>query len=85
MTRQTSFAQKLQSGWTQAQLMTHYCLTEDQYARILACLDEIKKRLDGRSEDVSKEQNVPLIDTAQKVAEQFKNFVLFYYPDLRPV
>jgi hypothetical protein len=41
LNRNGSFAQKIKAGWTKEQLIEYYSLTENQYDRVLLCLQEI--------------------------------------------
>jgi hypothetical protein len=36
-----SFSQRLNAGWTKAELMRYYALNEGQYQKVLNCLDRI--------------------------------------------
>ena len=44
MNRETSFREKLDSGWSMAQLMDYYAMTDREYDRVIACLAELKKK-----------------------------------------
>jgi hypothetical protein len=43
MKADTSFSQKLKTGWTKQRLMAYYVLTEAQYERVLECLKGIRQ------------------------------------------
>ncbi len=43
MSREMSFRARLGAGWPMIQLMNHYCLTDNEYDWIIACLQEIRK------------------------------------------
>ncbi len=41
MRADTSFSQKLRAGWTKQELMAYYALTEEQYEKVIECLNSI--------------------------------------------
>ncbi len=43
MNRETSFGQKVDAGWSIPELLDFYSLTEREYDRIIASLQEIRK------------------------------------------
>ncbi|HWQ96158.1 MAG TPA: hypothetical protein VN368_02175 [Candidatus Methylomirabilis sp.] len=43
MKRETSFKEKLDSGWSMAQLMDFYAMNDREYDKIIACLQKIKQ------------------------------------------
>ena len=43
MSRDISFGQRLDRGWTRMQLMDYYALSENEYERVLASLQNIRK------------------------------------------
>lgn len=44
MSRDISFGQRLDRGWTRMQLMDYYALSENEYDRVLASLTAIRKQ-----------------------------------------
>ncbi len=43
MKAETSFSQKMKTGWTKERLMAHYALTEREYERVMECMQEIRQ------------------------------------------
>jgi hypothetical protein len=43
MKANTSFSQKMKTGWTKEQLMAYYVLTAAQYERVMECLERIRQ------------------------------------------
>ncbi len=43
MSREMSFKQRLDAGWSMVELMEYYAMSDREYDRIIACLDELKK------------------------------------------
>jgi len=43
MSRDMSFGQRLDAGWSMIELMEYYALTNSEYDRVLASLQEIRK------------------------------------------
>jgi hypothetical protein len=43
MKANTSFSQKLRTGWTKERLMAYYVLTEVQYEKVMECLERIRQ------------------------------------------
>jgi len=48
MTRSKSFSDRLKAGATKAELMQHYCISEEQYGKVTACLDRIQAAQGGK-------------------------------------
>lgn len=42
MTRQTSFSDKIKAGWSKQDIMKYYCLSEDGFEKVLACVKAIQ-------------------------------------------
>jgi hypothetical protein len=43
MSREMSFKQRLDAGWSMVELMKYYAMTKCEYDRVVACLADIKK------------------------------------------
>ncbi len=43
MSNPRSFADKLRAGWSKADLMKYYCLSEEQYNRVTESLKRIQQ------------------------------------------
>jgi hypothetical protein len=41
--KELSFGQRLDSGWPRAQLQDHYCMTDNEFDRVVSCLQSIRK------------------------------------------
>lgn len=42
--KEPSFSQRLKAGAAKEELMKHYALNEAQYAKVITCLESIKKQ-----------------------------------------
>jgi hypothetical protein len=43
MRRELSFGARLDQGWPRAQLQDHYCMSDNDFDRVVSCLESIRK------------------------------------------
>lgn len=43
MSKDLSFSQRMKQGWSKEELMNYYCLSDNEYFRIMVCLSGLKK------------------------------------------
>jgi len=48
MNRNRSFSERLHSGATKEDLKQYYCISEEQYGKVTACLDRIQAAQGGK-------------------------------------
>ncbi len=49
MKKDQSFADRLRAGATKTELKKYYCISEEQYGKIIACLGRIHAAQGGKS------------------------------------
>lgn len=54
MRREPSFSDRIKQGWSKEQLLQHYALTEAQYEKALACLNNLKQLETSKKENPKK-------------------------------
>ncbi len=45
----SSFSAKIKAGWSKADLMKHYAMTENEYQRVHECVQTIQKQAHARA------------------------------------